>query len=297
MHPIANLTVAVGVIVLSISVLFIITGAELPIGEASDPDDSATKFAFSGVNGTLFFDDSLGTANLGWAAYVFGDYVDLDENGMWDSCQDLEVLVWSEDAAKPPDFNHTNNTFNPLCEIGSERAELVNQSLVYVGQICHHPLNESESQCSSGNYSLESNDFIRLVEEQKEPGASLLSGLLEMVVGGIRTGYTSMCCSLLLLTLGAFLGMTIEDEEENSTVKKSGPKAEWRAYALSQSERGADGLPKSFSRHLLARNQDKKPRKGNLRGGVHQGGGLFLGGWTEEDSDQAYKKKVKDKRE
>ena len=97
--------------------------------------------------------------------------------------------------------------------------------------------------------------------------------------------------------MGAFLGMTIEDEEENSTVKKSGPKAEWRAYALSQSERGADGLPKSFSRHLLARNQDKKPRKGNLRGGVHKGGGLFLGGWTEEDSDQAYKKKVKDKRE
>jgi len=295
-HPIANLTAAIGAVVLFVSVLVIITGTELPIGESSDSDDSSPTFAFSGVNGTLFFDDSLGTENLGWAAYVFGDYVDLDGNGMWDSCQNLTLLVWSEGAEKPSNFSHTNNTFNPLCKLGFERAELVDQSLVYVGQICHHPVNESESQCSRGNYSLEADDFVRLVEEHEEEPDPFLSGLIEMIIGGFRTGHTSMFCSLLLLALGAVLGLTMGDDGDPITVKKSGPKAEWRAYSLSQSERGADGLPKSFSRHLLSRNQDRKPRKGNVRGGVHKGGGLFLDGWTEADSTAAYKKKVEDKR-
>jgi len=299
MHPVANLVVAVGVVGLFISAIFIITGIEFPIDEASDSDDSEVTFVFGGINGTLFFNDSLGTANLGWATYVFGDYVDLDEDGMWDSCQDLEVLVWSEGAEKPSDVNHTNNTFNPLCEKGFERTGLADWA--YVGQICHHPVNESESKCSSGNYSLESNDFIKLVEEHEgvpESGESesFLSGLYGMAIRGIRTGHTSMCCSVLLLALGAVLGLTMKDEEGDVAVKKSGPKAEWRAYALSQSERGSDGLPKSFSRHLLARNQDRKPRKGNVRGGVHKGGGVFLDGWTEADSTAAYKKKVEDKR-
>ena len=296
MHPVANLTVAVGVVGLFISTIFVITGIEFPIDEASDSDDSEVTFVFGGVNGTLYFNDSLGTANLGWATYVFGDYIDLDEDGMWDSCQDLEVLVWSEGAEKPSDVNHTNNTFNPLCEKGFERTGLADWA--YVGQICHHPVNESESQCSSGNYSLESNDFIRLVEEHEEElePESFLSGLYEMAIDGIRTGHTSMCCSVLLLALGAVLGLTMGDEEEAVVVKSSGSKAEWRAYSLSQSERGADGLPKSFSRHLLARNQDRKPRKGNVRGGVHKGGGVFLDGWTEADSTAAYKKKVEDKR-
>ena len=40
-----------------------------------------------------------------------------------------------------------------------------------------------------------------------------------------------------------------------------------------------------------------KSRKGNMRGGGHKGGGLFLGGWTEEVSNAEYKKKVEDRRE
>ena len=49
MHPLANLTLATGVVVLLFSAVLIVTGAELPIGESSDSDDSATTFAFQGV--------------------------------------------------------------------------------------------------------------------------------------------------------------------------------------------------------------------------------------------------------
>ncbi len=296
MHPLANLTLATGVAVLLLSAVLIVTGAELPIGESSDSDDSATTFTFQGFSGNLPFNDSGGPANLGWAVFVFGDYVDLDEDGMWDSCSNLEVFVWAEGTEKPADISHQNNTFHPLCKAGFERTELVDQSLVYAGQVCHHPVNDSLSKCSSGNYSIESNIFVKLAEEHEEVPEPFLSSLIELVIGSLRTGYAFMCCSLLLLILGAVLGSVMQEGEEAAVVKaRSGPKAEWRAYSLTQSERGADGLPKSFSRHLLARTTKRKPKKGNIRGGVHKGGGLFLGGWTEEDSDKAYKKKIEDK--
>ena len=295
MHPLANLTLATGVTVLFFSAVLIATGAELPIGESSDSDDSATTFAFQGFSGNLSFNDSGGPANLGWAVFVFGDYVDLDNDGMWDSCSALEVFVWAEGTEKPADINHQNNTFHPLCKAGFERTELVDQSLVYAGQVCHHPVNDSLSKCSSGNYSIESNILVMLTEEHEEVPEPFLSSLIESVIGWLRTGYFSMCCSLLILVLGAVLGSVMQNEEAAVVKTSSGPKAEWRAYSLSQSERGADGLPKSFSRHLLARTTKRKPKKGNIRGGVHKGGGLFLEGWTEEDSDKAYKKKIEDK--
>ena len=295
MHPLANLTLATGVAVLFLSAVLIVTGAELPIGESSDSDDSATTFTFQGFSGNLPFNDSGGPANLGWAVFVFGDYVDLDEDGVWDSCSNLEIFVWAEGTEKPGDINHQNNTFHPLCKAGFERTELVDQSLVYAGQVCHHPVNDSLSKCSSGNYSIESNILVMLTEEHEEVPEPFLSSLIESVIGWLRTGYFSMCCSLLILVLGAVLGSVMQNEEAAVVKTSSGPKAEWRAYSLSQSERGADGLPKSFSRHLLARTTKRKPKKGNIRGGVHKGGGLFLGGWTEEDSDKAYKKKIEDK--
>ena len=295
MHPLANLTLATGVTVLFFSAVLIATGAELPIGESSDSDDSATTFAFQGFSGNLSFNDSGGPANLGWAVFVFGDYVDLDNDGMWDSCSALEVFVWAEGTEKPADINHQNNTFHPLCKAGFERTELVDQSLVYAGQVCHHPVNDSLSKCSSGNYSIESNILVMLTEEHEEVPEPFLSSLIESVIGWLRTGYFSMCCSLLILVLGAVLGSVMQNEEAAVVKTSSGPKAEWRAYSLSQSERGADGLPKSFSRHLLARTTKRKPKKGNIRGGVHKGGGLFLDGWTEEDSTKAYKKKIEDK--
>ncbi len=298
MHLVANLTLATGVTVLLLSSVLIVTGAELPIGESSYSDDSATTLAFHGFNGTLFFNDSEDSANLGWAVFLFGDYVDLDEDGVWDPCKQLEVFVWAEGTEKPADINHENNTFQPLCEAGFERTELVDRSFVYAGQICHHTVNDSLSKCSRGNYSFESNIYVNLVEEHEEVPEPFLSSLIELVKGGLRTGHASMCCSLLILALGAVLGLVMTEEEGTALAKgRLGPKAEWRAYSLSQSERGADGLPKSFSRHLSARTTKRKPKKGNVRGGVHKGGGLFLDGWTEEDSDKAYKNKVEGQKE
>ena len=55
-------------------------------------------------------------------------------------------------------------------------------------------------------------------------------------------------------------------------------------------------MPKAFSRHSEKKDLFRKPRKGNVIGGVHKSGGLYLEGWKSEDSDAEYKKKVEDRR-
>ena len=99
-----------------------------------------------------------------------------------------------------------------------------------------------------------------------------------------------------MFLLAIMLALALPDKQEEPPKKKSGPTAEWRAYSLSGQERGDDGMPKAFSRHSERKDIFRKPRKGNVIGGVHKSGGLYLEGWKSEDSDAAYKKKVEDRR-
>ena len=101
----------------------------------------------------------------------------------------------------------------------------------------------------------------------------------------------------MLLFLAILLAIVLPDQSEEPVKKKrSGPTAEWRAYSLSGQERGDDGMPKAFSRHSERKDLFRKPRTGNVVGGVHKSGGLYLEGWKAEDSDAEYKKKVEDRR-
>ena len=113
----------------------------------------------------------------------------------------------------------------------------------------------------------------------------------------MSTGRTLLCSSIPLLFLGLISSLLLSDEEDEAPKKKrGGPTAEWRAYSLSGQERGGDGRPKAFSRHSEKKDIYRKPIKGNVRGGVHKSGGLYLDGWTDADSDAAYKKKVENRR-
>ena len=295
MNPIANLCIAMGVIILFISSLVIITGTELEILDFSE-EETPVEFALSGDSGVLMFSESMNPESPGWAVYVFGDYVDLDENGMWDYCESVEIFAWSEGSEKPPELTHENNSFFSLCGAGFERYDMVDQSLVYIGHVCHDPSNQTVSQCSDGNYTFESNLYSKLVADKEGTPQSFLSKLMNNIISGFRTGWTLLCGSFLLILIGITLAILLKEEEGPVSEKKSNAnKVEWKAYSLAQAERGADGMPKAFSKHIN-RNLNKKPRKGNLRGGVHKTGGLFLDGWTEDDSNKEYKKKVKDRR-
>ena len=269
-----------------VSALFMSTGTTFPFIEPQE--EKAVEFEYSGQNTSISFEDEDFQSKTGWAVYSFGDYVDMDNDGFWDGCEDVQIKFLNESEW---------NFFYPACENSTQREDV--EDMVYVGQLCFDPSNESSPKCQVGNYSFESNLFVRLSSEKDiDERESLISRLLNWFSDGLETGRSILCGSTLLMLIGLVSSLFLnEAKEEVTNKKKDGPTAEWRAYSLSGQERGDDGMPKAFSRHSEKKDIYRKPRKGNVRGGVHKTGGLYLDGWTNADSDAAYKRKVEDRRD
>ena len=286
MHPATSATFAISGSLLFIGILFLGTGTPIPLLEPTD-DDEEVQFFFSGTETTLFFEQTASGSNNGWAVYTYGMYNDSDGDGLWDDCFSVEISLLNESGG---DFHY------PVCEVSTQREDVAD--MIYIGQFCSDPNNSSSPRCSDGNYSMESKVYVRISQEFEKPEVSILSSIVSWIRDGLVSGVSFICGGLMLFSLALMLSIALPDQsEEPPTKKRSGPTAEWRAYSLSGQERGGDGMPKAFSRHSERKDIFRKPRKGNVIGGVHKSGGLYLEGWKSEDSDAAYKKKVEDKRE
>ncbi|MAB35796.1 MAG: hypothetical protein CL975_00530 [Euryarchaeota archaeon] len=268
-----------------VGVLFLGTGTTLPIFESSE--EAEVEFAYVGQSTNLTFEQTKSDSNNGWAIYSFGQYLDEDDDGNWDDCVFVQISFLNESGA---DF------FYPQCSNSTQREDV--PDMIYVGQLCYDPSNSSSSRCDNGNYTFDSNIYVRLSQEfEKNEDKSIISRLIDWFVDGLSTGRSFLCSAFPIFLLGLISSLLLsEKQDEPPKKKRSGPTAEWRAYSLSGQERDADGLPKAFSRHSEKKDVFRKPRKGNVRGGVHKSGGLFLDGWTDADSDAEYKKKVEDRR-
>ena len=285
MHPATSATFAISGSLLFIGILFLGTGTPIPLLEPTD-DDEGVQFFFSGTETTLLFEQTASGSNNGWAVYTYGLYNDSDGDGLWDDCFSVEISLLNESGE---DFHY------PVCEVSTQREDVAD--MIYIGQFCSDPNNSSSPRCSDGNYSMESKAYVRISQEFEKPDVSILSSIVSWIRDGLVSGVSFICGGLMLFLLALMLSIALPDKsEEPPTKKRSGPTAEWRAYSLSGQERGGDGMPKAFSRHSERKDLFRKPRKGNVIGGVHKTGGLYLEGWKSEDSDAAYKKKVEDKR-
>ena len=285
MHPATNATFAISGSLLFIGILFFGTGTPIPLLDPTE-DDPEVQFFFSGMETTLLFEQTDSGSNNGWAVYTYGIYNDSDEDGLWDDCFSVEISLLNESGV---DFHY------PACEVSTQSEDVTD--MIYIGQFCIDPNNSSSPECSDGNYSMESSHFVRISQEFEKPEVSILSSIASWIRDGLVSGVSLICGGLMLLFLAILLAIVLPNQSEEPVKKKrSGPTAEWRAYSLSGQERGDDGMPKAFSRHSERKDLFRKPRKGNVIGGVHKSGGLYLEGWKSEDSDAAYKKKVEDRR-
>ena len=268
-----------------VGIIFMGTGTPVPLFDSQE--EAEVEFVYSGQNTTLYFEQTETNTNNGWAIYSFGQYLDDDGDGEWDDCGIVQISLLNESGV---------SYFYPQCGNSTQREDV--PDMIYVGQLCYNPSNEPSSRCTDGNYTFESNVYVKLSQEfQENSDTSIFSRIIDWLIEGLSTGRTILCSSVPLLFLGLISGILLSNSEDEAPKKKrEGPTAEWRAYSLSGQERGGDGLPKAFSRHSEKKDIFRKPRKGNVRGGVHKSGGLFLEGWTDADSDAAYKKKVEDRR-
>ena len=286
MHPATNATFAISGSLLFIGTLFLGTGTPIPLFDTTD-DDEEVQFFFSGRETTLLFEQTESGSNNGWAVYTYGLYNDSDGDGLWDDCLSVEISLLNESG---DDFHY------PVCEVTTQREDVVD--MIYIGQFCFDPNNSSSPRCSDGNYSMESGAYVRISQEFEKPDVPILTLIVNWIRDGLVSGASLICGGLMLFLLALMLAIALPDKSEEPPKKRrSGPTAEWRAYSLSGQERGDDGMPKAFSRHSEKKDIFRKPRKGNVIGGVHKSGGLYLEGWKSEDSDAAYKKKVQDRRE
>ena len=291
MNPVAGFTIAISGTLMFVSIVFLATSTPFPFFDSED--DENVELDFSGMGGNLTLEDH-GTETLGWAVYTFGEYLDDDEDGFYDLCSLIEITVQFEDSNNSSEDSEVVK-FNQKCVEGFERGDI--EEMIYVGQICYDPENSSLPRCSWGNYTFESNYFVSLVQESETSEVGFTSRLIEWFWSGLATGRSLLCGSTVLMLFGLILNLFSTDKDDLDITKFDAGKAEWRAYSLSGQERGDDGLPKAFTRHSEKKDIFRKPRKGNRRGGVHKVGGLHLGGWTEEDSNKEYKKKVEDRRD
>ena len=291
MNPVAGFTIAISGTLMFVSIVFLATSTPFPFFDSED--DENVELDFSGMGGNLTLEDH-GTETLGWAVYTFGEYLDDDEDGFYDLCSLIEITVQFEDSNNSSEDSEVVK-FNQKCVEGFERGDI--EEMIYVGQICYDPENSSLPRCSWGNYTFESNYFVSLVQESETSEVGFTSRLIEWFWSGLATGRSLLCGSTVLMLFGLILNLFSAEKDDLDITKFDAGKAEWRAYSLSGQERGDDGLPKAFTRHSEKKDIFRKPRKGNRRGGVHKVGGLHLGGWTEEDSNKEYKKKVEDRRD
>ena len=84
-------------VLLIIGVAFTLLGIgafALGIGSAQDIEDSVNTFEIKGeTSGIIEIEDSDGIGEVGLTFWVKGTYVDSDENGYWDACENTEVTV------------------------------------------------------------------------------------------------------------------------------------------------------------------------------------------------------------
>jgi len=294
MNPATSILYALSFTSLFIGSMLIGTGSELPIPIPDSSDDSLEPF-FSGNSGNFSIDSS-DSDFLSVSVFIIGSYQDSDSNGLWDLCESSNILVWNEADGKPDSYGHENNTFYPLCEPGFEMNGSFNTlPMINIGAICQDPSKPDLETCRDGIYTFESTVFMRLVLNSNQE-TSLFATLIDAVISGLRTGYSILCGAIFFFALGLTVSFFSNENVEPREKKSKQPLAVWKAYSLSQAERGKDGLPKAFSRHVKSEKVFRKQRKGNTRGGVHKSGGLFLDGWTEEDSDEEYQRKVANRR-
>ena len=191
------------------------------IVQIGDLEEDWNDFAIEGKeNGNITIEDVEGDGDLGVTFWVKGVYEDVDENGLWDVCDNTNVTVtanpeiietWAEGAERldgefyfEVNYVQYGNTSN--CDAVSLNKEISrsDKGLVKIGRACYG--------CTSGTFAFEANQSVWVTyddEVLRQIGEEALA------VGiGFAVGCGSLGCGILLLIIGAILAFTKKDQAQ-----------------------------------------------------------------------------------
>ena len=205
----AKVCLILGVVLLLVG----IGGFALGISQVDDIEEGIPGFALEDVtNGTLMVNDEDGQGGIGFTFYVEGSFVDANDDGTWDHCEQTSVTVtdkpdivrseWSSDGHfLEGDFYNEVVSFDG-CDSNPDNKEFYyeNTSFIKLGRACY--------ACGTGTFSFESNQSVYVVNDDDwdigdEVGIAIL---------GFLGGFGSLCCGGILLIVGIILALTLKDE-------------------------------------------------------------------------------------
>ncbi len=204
----AKVTIFVGIGIFIVGIFGMIIGA---VGV--DGIEDSTKFRLEDVsNGTIEIVDSDEFGDIGMTFWVKGEYTDIDENGIWDHCDDIEINVTehpsiAEWGAYDGEFYYEvefdyDGLETSSCDTDARNKNMERDGFVKLGRACFG--------CFAGTFSFESSENVSvtyddvLIEDLGEDIGLILLGFLG--------GSGALCCGVVVIIVGIILIFTLKDD-------------------------------------------------------------------------------------
>lgn len=214
MHPAGKIFMGIGVFVILGGVLLMVIGGG-NIEDAGETFEDIDEYKLERVTlGTLTITDSDGFGDLGFTFYIEGEYIDNNNNDIWDHCETTEITITAApatngdwDEGKNGDFYFAVN--DPNCEVNDNNKDdsKSTDGLVKVGRAC--------LACYAGNMSFESNTEVWVTYDD-ETIEEVIEGIGEGIFGAAQsfTGFLGVCCGVLIIIFGLVLGSLVNNEKQ-----------------------------------------------------------------------------------
>ena len=208
MHISGKIMIPLGLVILILGVAMMVLGVGKGVGDLSGLED----YGFSVENatsGTIEIEDNDGEGDVGVTFWVEGEYVDEDENGIWDVCDDTNITItqhpavntdWSEEY--DGGFYYEVIDFHDGCvaDEGNQNHDLRERGYVKIGR--------AYLACYSGTLEFESNATVTVTYD--DPFLEQLVGGVGALILGTIGGSACCGCGGFIAVIGLILGLTMK---------------------------------------------------------------------------------------
>ena len=212
----AKITIFIGLGILLMGVVGMIIGAA-GIGGV---EEEWNNFALEDVtNGTVTIEDNDGIGDVGLTFWVKGEYLDDDENGLWDVCEQVGIRViekptvsetWATGASE---FNgdfysevlydfDKEGTSSCESDYRNKNNEREANGLVKIGRACYG--------CLAGDFTFESNETVWVTYD--DALGEEIAEEVGLIVLGFLGGSGALCCGVVVMLIGVILIFTLNDD-------------------------------------------------------------------------------------
>jgi len=204
----AKVTIFVGIGIFIVGIFGMIIGA---VGV--DGIEDSTKFRLEDVsNGTIEIVDSDEFGDIGMTFWVKGEYTDIDENGIWDHCDTIEINVTEHPSIAEwgtydgefyyeVEFDY-DGLETSSCDTDARNKNIERDGFVKIGRACYG--------CFAGTFSFESSENVSVTYDDV-----LIEDLSEdigLIVLGFLGGSGALCCGVVVIIVGIILIFTLKDD-------------------------------------------------------------------------------------